>query len=106
MGVGGDVQADLVEVHLHGVRVGAGQHKASADAALRADCAEQIGVGVSLVSRQGRPGSFRRPDARTAVLLPNTRFILEPDFNARPLRLWQMAYVGIERAGEVFLNAA
>ena len=51
MGAAGDGAADLVEVHLHGRDVGAGQHEGGADAAPGTDRAEQVGVLVALVGR-------------------------------------------------------
>lgn len=39
------------------------------------------------------------PSLSAAVLLAQTRFVLKPDFD--PLAFRQMAYVGLERAGEI-----
>ena len=98
------VTADFIEVVLHGMGVGPGHHQCSADTPDRTDGAEQIGAFVSLVSRLARPGSPFRPQTHPAVLLTDTGFVLKPDFYSLALR--QMAYVGFERAGEVFLNAS
>ncbi len=51
MGLCSDVAADLVEMHLHGARVGDGEHEGGALGPHGADGAEQVSVGVSLVGR-------------------------------------------------------
>ena len=51
MGLCSDVAADLVEMHLHGARVGEGEHEGGALGLHGADGAEQVSVGVSLVGR-------------------------------------------------------
>ncbi len=89
-------------MHLHGARVGPGQHEGRALAAQRTDRAEQIGVLVALVGRQARAASLLRPKPDAAVLLAEPGLILEPNLDA--LVLGQMAYVRGERAREVFLN--
>lgn len=96
--------ADLVQMHLHGGDVCARQHEGGADAARRADRAEEVGVLVALVGRQGWTRAFPGPDAGAAVLLAQSGFILEPDLDRRILG--QVAYVRLERAAEVFLNAS
>ena len=104
MGVGGDIAADLVEMHLHGAGVGFGQHEAGAFSEPGADGAERISVLVALVGRQARPRAGPGPDPGAGVLLAEPGFVLEPDLDRLLLR--QMAYVGRQRAGEVFLNAS
>ncbi len=99
---GGDVSADLVEMHLHGVGVGPGQHERRALAPPGTYRAEQIGVVVALVGWQARPRAGLGPQPGSAVLLAEPGFVLKPDFDS-PV-LGQMAYVRGERAGEVFLN--
>ncbi len=99
---GGDVAADFVEMHLHGACVGPGQHEGRALAAQGTDGAEQIGVFVALVGGQARAASLLRPKPDAAVLLAEPGLVLEPDLDA--LVLGQMAYVGCERAREVFLK--
>lgn len=101
---GGDVATDFVEMQLHGLRVGARQHQAGALAEPGTDGAEQVGVFVALVGRQARARAGSGPDAGAAILLAEPGLVLEPDLD--PLFLGQMAYVGCERAGEVFLNAS
>lgn len=112
MGAARDGAADLVEMHLHGGSVGAGQHERDVDAVSGTDRAEQIGVLVALVGRHGLARASPRPDPGATVPLAQPGFIprtsrgqaLEPDFD-RPL-LGQVAYVGQERAREAFLNAS
>src|SRR3546814_696780 len=99
---GGDVAADLVEVHLHGAGIGARQHESGAFAQPGTDCAEQVGVFVALVGRQARSRAGPGPDPGAAVLLAEPGLVLEPDLDR--LALGQMAYVGCERVREVFLN--
>ena len=104
MGLGGNVAADLVEVHLHGACVREGEHEGGALGSHGTDRAEQVGVGVALVGGQAWACSFLRPDPHAAVLLPQSGLVLEPYLD--PLRLGQTGYVGCECAGEVFLNAS
>ena len=99
---GGDVAADLVEMHLHGTSVGPGQHQGGALTAQGTDGAEQISVLVALIGGQARAASLLRPKPDAAVLLAESGLVLEPDFD--PPVLGQMAYVRGERAREVFLN--
>ncbi len=104
MGLGGDVAADLVEVHLHGARVGEGEHEGGALGSHGADRAEQVGVEVSLIGGQAWACSSLRPDPRAAVFLSQPGLVLEPDLD--PLGLGRTGYVGRQRAGKVFLNAS
>ena len=104
VGLGGDVAADLVEVHLHGGGVGEGQHESGAFAPARTDGTEQIGIGVALIGGQARARSGLRPNSSPAVLLTQPGLVLEPDLD--PLGLGQTSYVGRERTREVFLNAS
>ena len=100
----GDVFADLVEMQLHGVGVGLGEHQSGPRSPFRADGAEQVGVLVALISWEDWPRAPSGPDANPSVLLPKPRLILEPDLNGRGFR--QVAYVGGKRGGEVFLNSS
>ena len=99
----GDCFADLVEMQLHCFGVGRWQHERCTFAMGRTDGAEQVGVLVALVGRLTGPRTLLRPQAGAAVLLPDTSFVLEPDFNRRLLR--QIGYMRLQRVGEVFLNA-
>ena len=72
----GDVARDFVEVELHRFGVGIGQRERRADAARRADGAEQIGVVVALIGGLARPRSPLGPLPNLAVLLADARFVL------------------------------
>ena len=100
----GDVARDFVEVELHHVRVGIGNRQGRADAARRADRAEQIGVVIALVGGLPwpRPASGPLPDK--AVLLADTGLVLKPDFDWRRLR--QSIEMSLQRVREVFLKAS
>ncbi len=100
--LGGDVAADLVEMHLHGWRVGPGQHESRALAVAGTDGAEEISILVALIGWQAGPRAGPGPQPGAAVLLAEPGLVLEPDLDR--LVLGQMAYVGCERAREVFLN--
>jgi hypothetical protein len=69
MGARSDVARDFVEVKLHHVSIGVGQHEGRPDAAGRADRAEQIGVVVALVGGLPWPRSAPGPLPNLAVLL-------------------------------------
>ena len=100
MGLGCDVAADLVAVHLHGAGVGEGQREGGALGAHGTDHAEQVCVGVSLIGGQGWACSSLRPDPRAAVLLSQPILVLKPDLD--PLDLGQTVYVNRQGAGKVF----
>lgn len=104
MTAGRNRQTDLVEMHLHRLRVGFRQDECRTFAKHRTYCAEDIGALVALIGRQARPRASLGPNAGAAILLANAGFVLEPDFDAPPLR--QMAYVSLERGGEVFLKSS
>jgi hypothetical protein len=98
-----DVPADLVDMELHGLGVGKGQRESSADAARRADCAEQVGALVALVGRLPRSCSATCPLPHDPVLLADAGFILEPQLHLRARR--QVAKMRLQRAWPVFLNS-
>jgi len=85
VGLGGDVAADLVEMHLHGAGVGEGEHEGGALAPPGADGAEQVGVGVALIGGQAWACSSLGPNSRAAVLLPQSGLVLKPDLDPRGL---------------------
>ena len=72
----GDVARDFVEVELHHVSVGVGQHEGRPDAAGRADRAEQIGVVIALVGGLSWPRSAPGPLPNLAVLLADAGIVL------------------------------
>jgi hypothetical protein len=104
MGTALDVSADLVDVELHGERVGKGQRQPDTFAFRRTDGAEQIGVLIALIGRLPRAGSTFCPEPDNSVLLSDPRFVLKPNLDG--LALGQMADMGFQRSREVFLNAA
>ena len=55
MGLGGDVAADLVEMHLHGGCVGEGEHESGTLGSHGTDCAKEVGVRVALIGGQAWP---------------------------------------------------
>jgi hypothetical protein len=85
MGARSDVARDFVEVKLHHVGVGVGQHEGRPDAAGRADRAEQIGVVVALVGGLPWPRSAPGPLPNLAVLLADAGLVFKPDFDRRRL---------------------
>ena len=103
MSLAGHVTADLAQMHLHGLGFGPRQQERRPFAVFRADGTEQVGTLIALIGGLTRARTLLRPQACLAVLLPDTRFVLEPDFNRRLLR--QIGYVRCKRVGEVFLNA-
>ena len=72
-------ERDLGQVQAHRLGVAPGQHEGRALAVLGADRAEDVGGHGALIFRCGRARADRRPAARDLVLLPDTRFIAEPD---------------------------
>jgi hypothetical protein len=89
---------------LHHVGVGIGQREGRADAAGRADGAEQIGVVIALVGGLPWPRPAPGPLPNLAVLLADAGLVLKPDFDRR--RLGQGAEMRLQRARKVFLNAS
>ena len=105
------VTADFLKMHLHGMGFGPRHHQRGANAPGRTDGAEQVSALVALVSRLTGSTAPFSPLPNLAVLLPNARFILKPDFDWLVLRqmalvLRQMAYVRLNCAREVFLKAS
>ena len=100
----GDIARDFVEVKLHHVGVGVGQREGGADAASRADRAEQVGVVVTLVGGLARSRSALGPLPNLPVLLADPGLILKPYLDRRRLR--QAFEMSLQRALEIFLNAS
>ena len=95
MGAAGDGSADLVEMGLHGLGVGEGHGEGRADAARRADGAEQIGALVALVGRLPWPGAAPGPLADETVLLADASLVLEPHLDR--LALWNVGEMRLQR---------
>ena len=104
MGTPGDGAGDLLEVELHGVRVGERQRQRGSRTARRTDRAEQVGALVALVGRLAGPGAASRPLPHEAILLADPGLVLEPDLD--PLSLGDAVQMGTQRDGKVFLNAS
>lgn len=104
MGSPGHTACNLVEVQLHAVRADKRECEACGLAPCGTDGPEQPCVGVALVGWLSWPGSSSRPLPDGAVLLPNPCLVLPPDFD--PFAARQMAGVGVQNAGKVFLKAS
>ncbi len=104
MRTGIDHGGDLVEMRLHGRRVGEGHHEAGALAEPRADRPEDVGPSGALVVRGSGPRSAPGPAAGQLVLLADPGFVLEPDLDtlAAGMPGSNLRHLG----GEVFLNAS
>ena len=85
-----------------GVGVRHGQRRA--DAARRADGAEQGGVLVTLVGGLAWPRATPCPLALEPVLLADAGFILEAGLDR--FAFGDVGHMGLQRDGEVCLNAA
>lgn len=99
-----DMARYLVDVDLHGERVGEWQGERVALAVRRADSAEQVGVLVALVGWLARTRSTSGPLTDEAVLLTDAGIVLEPYLYRRTAR--QTGKMGAQRAREVFLYAS
>ena len=84
MGAGPDSAGDLVEMALHGVRVGPRHDDRRPGAARRADRAEEIGrAGAQVLGRPG-PTAPPGPAPGQRVLLAEPHLVLEPELHRRP----------------------
>ena len=104
VGARGDMAGDLIEMKLHGFGIGIRQRQRGTNSASRTDGAKEIGILIALVGWLAGPRPAPGPLADDAVLLTDTGFVLEPDFDWRFLR--EISEMGIQRAREVFLNVA
>lgn len=104
VGARGDMAGDLIEMKLHGFGIGIRQRQRGTNSASRTDGAKEIGVLIALVGWLAGPRPASGPLSDNAVLLTDTSFILEPDFQRCCLR--QADEMSTQRAREVFLNAA
>ncbi len=104
MGIRRHLLADFGEVQVHRLDIHTRQHQGCADAAIRADGAEQIGPLVACVARGGRARAARRPGVGQAALLTDAGLVLPPEFERPAARgLWND---GGHQSGEVFLCAS
>ncbi len=81
-----DGERYFCQMERHGFCITQGQHQAGALAMLRADCAEDIDRFSPLVFGCPGPRPASGPAPRDLVLLPDPRFVLEPDLYRRALR--------------------
>ena len=89
---------------MHRLGVGEGHRERRADAAGGADGAKKVGAFIALVGGLLRPRPALGPLAHKPVLLPNARFVLEPDFDRRAVR--HIGEMRAQRSREVFLYAS
>jgi len=99
-----DVAGYLDQVLVHGMGIAPRHDESGGLAVLGADRAENIGRACPLVMGCGWPRSPLGPAAGDLVLLPDTGFILIPDFDHFALggTCGDLCHCG----GEVFLNAS
>ena len=96
---------DLLQVQRHPLGRAARQHQASALAVSRADRAEDVSRLGSLIFRRCGAGAAFGPAPRDLVLLPDPRFIGEPDLYLGPLDTL-VALDLVQDAGEAFLKCS
>ena len=77
-----NMAGDFFEMQLHGFGVSMRQSKCRTCAAGRTNGPKQIGVGIALIRWLARSRSTLGPLPHDAVLLADTRLILEPDLNS------------------------
>lgn len=104
MGTGGDPGGDFIKVQLHCPGIAAGHDERRANAAFRADSAEDIGRSGALIAERNGTGAALGPTTGEFGLLPDPRFVLPPDLY-RGIRRESRPDT-VERVGEVFLNSS
>jgi hypothetical protein len=57
--------ADLLEIQVHGLRIGTGQDQGRTDIAMRADSAKYVGPFAALIPRRGWTAAALGPDAES-----------------------------------------
>ena len=104
VGVVGNMARDLGQMLGHSVGIAPWHDESSGLAMLGTDRAEDIGRAGALVVWCRWPGATFCPAAGNLVFLPDTRLILEPDFDhsASGSALGDFCQCG----GEVFLNVS
>ena len=103
VGFAGHVFANPVEVQLHGLGVGCWQNQRGACAPLRANGPEQTGVLITLTGGSAWSRPLAGPDARRSVLLPDPRFVVEPDLYRR--FCGKTGSMRCQRVGNVFFES-
>ena len=104
MGAPGDMAGDLIEMELHGLRVGVGYGNSRTGSSCWTDGTEEIGILIALIGRLAGPRSASGPLADDAIFLTDAGLVVEPDFERCCVP--QIGEMGTQRGGEVFLNAA
>ena len=104
MGSGFDDPGDLSEMGVQRVGVGPGHDKAGGLAFRRADGAEDIGRGRSLVLGRSRARAAFGPPPGDLVLLPDAGLVLPPDFDLDTVT--EPGADLLQAFGELFLNAS
>ena len=100
------MQADLVEMGLHGESIRIRHDDGRTNVARGADCAENICVFVSLIFRLTRTRAALRPLINEAVLLADASFILEPDLDRRSCSNATTFQRFLDLVREVFLKSS
>src|SRR3981189_1673535 len=95
--------AKLINMPLHGFGVGMRHDDCDPGIAARTDCAEQIGVFVTLILGLARSRALFGPLVDQTVLLPDAHLVLEPDLDRRCRR--KRIHNLCDQSGEVFLKA-
>ncbi len=95
---------DFLEMELHRLGIGERERQSGTDAARGTDRAEEIRALVSLIGGLARPCSGPGPLPDQTVLLPDARFVLEPEFYRR--RRQQAFQMMAQRARKAFLKAS
>ena len=83
MAASGNIQADLIQMRLHGRGIAVRSDQSRAAATAWANRAKYISVRTALIFGLSRPGSLFCPKSRDAVLLADAHLVLKPDFNGR-----------------------
>ena len=89
MGAGGDGRPISARCRSIASAVGLGQHQGGADAARRADGAEQVGPVVAAVARRARARAAAGPEPGDGALLADPGFVLEPDLERLAVGGWR-----------------
>ena len=103
-GTDADAFADFGQMLVHGVDTDDRHDQGGADAACRADGAEQVGPGEPPVAPDARTRAALGPDPGQRALLANAGFILKPDFDRPAGKL--LRDCGARQLSEVFLKAS
>ncbi len=100
-----DFGGDFGEVQVHRPGVASRHDESCALALLRADGAEDIGRGRALIVRRRRAGAAFGPASCDLVLLPDARFIGEPDLYCSRIDAL-LARDRLQARGETFLKSS